>query len=185
MLTGSVFEQNEGAGEAPLRRLLALRSVEGPDRGGRPPPLPRIRAPFGKFVIPNPFGPLEEPRFCAYLVRTWKKGETARVNTPLYVRDNIHVSLLARLTLNSLAKWAREKDATSSTRAAMSRRRVPSPSASPPRCARGSAGAGVRARNSNRILRTADAGQYRFGIPLRRRLGRAAAWDQAADGYRH
>ena len=32
---------------------------------------------FGKFVIPNPFGPLEEPRFCAYLVRTWKKGETA------------------------------------------------------------------------------------------------------------
>ena len=26
----------------------------------------------------------------------WTKGETAQVNTPDYVRDNIHVSLLAR-----------------------------------------------------------------------------------------
>ena len=50
---------------------------------------------YGKFVIPNPFGPLEEPRFCAYLVRTWRNGEVARINTPAYVRDNIHVSLLA------------------------------------------------------------------------------------------
>ena len=50
---------------------------------------------YGKFVIPNPFGPLEEPRFCAYLIRSWRKGEVARLNTPDYVRDNIHVSLLA------------------------------------------------------------------------------------------
>ena len=59
---------------------------------------------YAKFVIPNPFGPLEEPRFCAYLVRTWKKGEAARVNTPAYVRDNIPVSLLAR----AYAKFAAE-----------------------------------------------------------------------------
>src|SRR5262249_49925429 len=39
--------------------------------------------------------PLEEPRFGAYLVRTWKSGEVARVNTPDYIRDNIHVHLLA------------------------------------------------------------------------------------------
>ena len=51
---------------------------------------------MGKFVIPNPFGPLEEPRFCAYLVRCWKAGGTAEVRTPDYVRDNIHVDLLAR-----------------------------------------------------------------------------------------
>src|SRR4029077_18456147 len=49
-----------------------------------------------KFVIPNPFGPYEEPRFTAYLMKTWLAGETARVQTPRYVPDNIHVSLLAQ-----------------------------------------------------------------------------------------
>ena len=57
---------------------------------------------LGKFVIPNPFGPLEEPRFTAYLVKTWARGDTASVNTPAYVRDNIHVSLLA----NAYASFA-------------------------------------------------------------------------------
>src|SRR5262249_5261091 len=51
---------------------------------------------FEKFVIPNPFGPYEEPRFTAYLMKTWLANETARVQTPRYVRDNIHVSLLAK-----------------------------------------------------------------------------------------
>jgi hypothetical protein len=51
--------------------------------------------PLGKFVIPNPFGPFEEERFCAYLIRCWKMGEAANVQTPAYVRDNIHVDLLA------------------------------------------------------------------------------------------
>src|SRR5581483_2627317 len=50
---------------------------------------------FEKFVIPNPFGPYEEPRFTSYLMRAWLKGETARVQTPRYVRDNVPVSLLA------------------------------------------------------------------------------------------
>lgn len=50
---------------------------------------------FGRFVIPNPFGPMEEPRFTTSLVRAWRSGETPQVRTPGYVRDNIHVSLLA------------------------------------------------------------------------------------------
>ncbi len=105
VLTGSVFEQDEGAGEGAADRLLALWPVKGPDRGGRAATAAaRVGLPFAKFVIPNPFGPLEEPRFCAYLVRTWKKGETARVNTPAYVRDNIPVSLLAK----AYAKFAAE-----------------------------------------------------------------------------
>ena len=49
-----------------------------------------------KFVIPNPFGPYEEPRFTGYLMKTWLAGETANVQTPRDVRDNIHVSLLAK-----------------------------------------------------------------------------------------
>ena len=47
-------------------------------------------------MIANPIGPFEEPRFCSYLIRTWFKGEVPAVRTPLYVRDNIHVDLLAQ-----------------------------------------------------------------------------------------
>ena len=47
------------------------------------------------FVIPNPFGPWEEPRFTTHLVRTWLGGDVAAVNTPDYVRDNIHAQALA------------------------------------------------------------------------------------------
>jgi nucleoside-diphosphate-sugar epimerase len=50
---------------------------------------------LGKFVISNPFGPYEEPRFTTYLIRSWRSGEIPTVRTPDYVRDNIHVSLLA------------------------------------------------------------------------------------------
>jgi UDP-glucose 4-epimerase len=46
------------------------------------------------FVIPNPFGPWEEPRFTTYLARTWLEGAVASVGTPDYVRDNIHVRAL-------------------------------------------------------------------------------------------
>jgi hypothetical protein len=49
---------------------------------------------LGKFVIPNPFGPYEEPRFTDHLMRCWRDGKPALIMTPRYVRDNIHVSLL-------------------------------------------------------------------------------------------
>jgi hypothetical protein len=50
---------------------------------------------FAKFVVPNPFGPFEEPRFCDFLLRHWTAGKTPEVKTPAYTRDNIHASLLA------------------------------------------------------------------------------------------
>jgi nucleoside-diphosphate-sugar epimerase len=96
VLTGSVFEQDEGAGETPLVAFSAYGLSKGLTAAVVSHRCREFGLRFGKFVIPNPFGPLEEPRFCAYLVRSWKKGETARVNTPNYIRDNIHVSLLAR-----------------------------------------------------------------------------------------
>ncbi len=96
VLTGSVFEQDEGAGEEPLIAFSAYGLSKGLTAAVVRHRCREAGVPFKKFVIPNPFGPLEEPRFCAYLVRTWKKGETARVNTPSYLRDNIPVSLLAR-----------------------------------------------------------------------------------------
>ena len=54
-----------------------------------------LTIPLAKFVIPNPFGPFEKERFTSYLVKSWIKGERPIIKTPLYVRDNIHISLLA------------------------------------------------------------------------------------------
>ncbi|MFD2676334.1 NAD-dependent epimerase/dehydratase family protein [Camelimonas lactis] len=104
VLTGSVFEQNEGAGEHPLVAFSPYGISKGLTAE-----VVRYRCReagliYGKFVIPNPFGPLEEPRFCNYLIRTWRKGETAAVNTPAYVRDNIHVMLLARAYVRFVAE---------------------------------------------------------------------------------
>ncbi len=100
VLTGSVFENDEGAG---LRNQDAF-SPYGLSKGltwqifRYHSQLRRVR--LGKFVIPNPFGPHEEPRFTHYLFKNWFAKSTATVNTPNYVRDNIHVSLLAMAYVN-------------------------------------------------------------------------------------
>ncbi len=96
VLTGSVFEQGEGAGSAPLRAFSPYGLSKGLTAAAAEFYAGREGFTFEKFVIPNPFGPYEEPRFTTYLMRTWLKGESARVQTPRYVRDNIPVSLLAR-----------------------------------------------------------------------------------------
>jgi len=69
LLTGSVFEAEEGTGTAPLRAfspygLSKTLTAE----------IFRFHAAqeqfaLGKFVIPNPFGPYDGPRFTDYLVR--------------------------------------------------------------------------------------------------------------------
>jgi len=96
VLTGSVFEPGEGAGSAPLRAFSPYGLSKGLTAAAAAFYAGREGFSFEKFVIPNPFGPYEEPRFTAYLMRSWRRGETARVQTPRYVRDNVPVSLLAR-----------------------------------------------------------------------------------------
>jgi nucleoside-diphosphate-sugar epimerase len=96
VLTGSVFEANEGAGSAPLRAFSPYGLSKGLTAAAAQFYADREDFTFEKFVIPNPFGPYEEPRFTAYLMKTWLAGETARVQTPRYVRDNIPVGLLAK-----------------------------------------------------------------------------------------
>jgi nucleoside-diphosphate-sugar epimerase len=97
VLTGTFFENDEGVGETPLRAFSAY----GLSKGLTAKTVEYYAAvegiSYGKFVVPNPFGPFEEPRFPAYLIRTWRNGETPEVATPAYVRDNIHVSLLAEV----------------------------------------------------------------------------------------
>lgn len=104
LLTGSVFEQDEGAGEEPRRAFSGYGLSKGLTAVVMEHACRQLGLRYGKFVIPNPFGPLEEPRFCAYLVRTWQAGKIAGVKTPAYIRDNIHVSLLAK----AYARYASE-----------------------------------------------------------------------------
>lgn len=93
--TGSVFEQDEGAGTHPLRAFSPYGLSKGLTWQIVRHWCTVLRLPGAKFVIANPFGPFEEPRFGAYLVNTWRRGETAEIRTPRYLRDNIHVDLLA------------------------------------------------------------------------------------------
>ncbi len=96
VLTGSVFEQNEGVGSDPNLAFSPYGLSKGLTSD-----LVRYycgtRAwSMGKFVIPNPFGPFEEPRFTHFLVKNWAEGKAPEIRTPDYVRDNIHISLLAK-----------------------------------------------------------------------------------------
>lgn len=96
ILTGSVFEQDEGAGDADLMAFSPYGLSKGLTWQMFRFWCRYYSMPLHKFIIPNPFGPLEDPRFCHYLVTRWAKGETPQVNTPEYVRDNIHVTLLSK-----------------------------------------------------------------------------------------
>jgi nucleoside-diphosphate-sugar epimerase len=97
LLTGSVFEHGEGAGSQGLpafspyglsKALTAeIFQYYARVRGLR----------LGKFVIANPFGPFEEPRFTTFLAKNWFAGATPKVQTPLYVRDNMPVALMGKL----------------------------------------------------------------------------------------
>ena len=97
LLTGSVFEGGEGAGSEGLPDFSPYGLSKALTARAFRFACARAGLGLGKLVIPNPFGPLEEPRFTAYLMRNWLTGKTPGCNSPAYVRDNIHVSLLARV----------------------------------------------------------------------------------------
>lgn len=95
VLTGTVFEAGEGAGTDGLPCFSAYGLSKFLTSATFSYFCQRAHMSLGKFVVPNPFGPWEEPRFTNYLVRAWRSGDVPAVRTPDYVRDNIHVSLLA------------------------------------------------------------------------------------------
>lgn len=94
LLTGSVFEQREGAGSKEAVSPYGLSKGITSDLFEYQ--TKKCGWTMGKFVIPNPFGPYEEERFTAFLMREWFEGKEAPITYPSYVRDNIHVSLLAK-----------------------------------------------------------------------------------------
>ncbi len=95
VLTDSVFAPNEGAGSDGLPAFSPYGLSKGITTNIFSYYAAQFGMSIGQFVIPNPFGPFEEPRFTNYLMKMWYAGETPCIQTPDYVRDNIHVSLLA------------------------------------------------------------------------------------------
>ena len=95
VLTGTYFEADEGAGSAPLRTFSPYSLSKTLTFDLFLAECRRAGLPLGKFAVPNPFGPFEEPRFTAFLMKNWKAGLPCEVKTPDYLRDNIHVDLLA------------------------------------------------------------------------------------------
>jgi nucleoside-diphosphate-sugar epimerase len=96
LLTGSVFEGGEGAGSQGLPHFSPYGLSKALTAEVFRYHCERAGVGLGKLVIPNPFGPYEEPRYTAYLMRTWLSRGAASCANPAYVRDNIHVSLLAK-----------------------------------------------------------------------------------------
>lgn len=94
--TGTVFEPYEGIGDVLERAFNPYGLSKHLSFEVCRLEAERLGLDADKFVIPNPFGPLEEARFTSYLFRQWRAGHTPSVRTPAYIRDNIHVSLLAR-----------------------------------------------------------------------------------------
>lgn len=97
VLTGTYFEADEGQGEEPRRAF----SPYGLSKALTWQVFRHYCAEAGmrlaKFVLPNPFGPLEEPRFTSFLMAKWAARQPAEVRTPDYQRDNLHVDLLAKV----------------------------------------------------------------------------------------
>jgi len=102
ILTGSVFEPGEGVGSDNLRAVSPYGLSKGLTAEFFRYYTEKYHMPLGKFVIPNPFGPYEEPKFTAYLAKSWLQGKIPHVETPFYVRDNIPVTVLAESYLRFL-----------------------------------------------------------------------------------
>jgi UDP-glucose 4-epimerase len=96
LITGSYFERNEGAGSDDLKAFSPYGLSKGLTSEMFGYYTAAMGMKLGKFVIPNPFGPYEEPRFTSYLIKSWIGGKVPSVTSSLYVRDNIHVWLLAK-----------------------------------------------------------------------------------------
>jgi UDP-glucose 4-epimerase len=107
VLTGTFFENDEGAGDEPRRAFSPYGLSKGLTFQLFRHYCLAAGTPLGKFVIPNPFGPFEEPRFTAFLMKNWQAGKPVEVKTPDYLRDNIHTDLLALVYTKFATRAAR------------------------------------------------------------------------------
>ena len=96
VLTGTVFEQNEGNYPHTTNAVSKYGLAKTLTANYWQYFAAQYAIPLKRFIISNPFGPFEEPRFTSYLIKTWANKDKAVVKTPDYVRDNIPVDLLAK-----------------------------------------------------------------------------------------
>jgi UDP-glucose 4-epimerase len=113
--TGSVFESNEGEGTEPLNAFSPYGLSKSLTYEILRYYCSTNKIKLGKFVIPNPFGPFEEARFTNYLIQNWLNGKIPEVKTPDYIRDNIHVDLLAKAYVFFVKKVFNENDLINKT----------------------------------------------------------------------
>ncbi len=97
VLTGSIFEQREGIFSKDDRAVSPYGLSKGLTADFFAYYTALLNLHMAKFVIPNPFGPFEEKRFTTYLIDSWYAGIIPEVGTPLYIRDNVPTSLLAKM----------------------------------------------------------------------------------------
>lgn len=99
LVTGSVFEADEGIGDAPLpavggyglAKTLAWQTARFE--------VERRGLTLGKLTIAHPFGPLEKDGLTRGLLEAWAKNAPARIQHPRLVRDLVPVRWLARAYL--------------------------------------------------------------------------------------
>lgn len=96
VITGSVFEPGEGSGSDGLPAVSPYGLSKALTAQIYRYYTDSLKLSLGKFVIPNPFGAMEEDRFTGYLARSWLEDSIPEVKTPDYIRDNIPVTLLAK-----------------------------------------------------------------------------------------
>ncbi len=95
LVTGSIFEAEEGRGPPPLRafnpyglaKTLIWRTIRFE--------VERRGLALGKFVIAHPVGPLDKPGLVRELLAAWARGEPATIRRPQLVRDFVPVDGLA------------------------------------------------------------------------------------------
>ena len=61
-----------------------------------------------KYVMPNPFGPLENHKFTGYLIQQWAIGVKPLIKAPNYVRDNVPIDLLSAHYVQTLINFTKD-----------------------------------------------------------------------------
>lgn len=95
LCTGTYFEADEGEGSEPIRAFSPYGLAKTLTWQATRHECERRGLSVGKFVLPNPIGPYEEPKLVSYLVGQWKKGVRPLITCPDYIRDNAPVQALA------------------------------------------------------------------------------------------
>jgi nucleoside-diphosphate-sugar epimerase len=96
LVTGSIFEADEGCGPEPRRafnlyglaKTLAWQTIRFE--------VERRGLVLGKVTIAHPVGPLDKPGLVPELLAAWRRGEPGRIRRPQLVRDFLPVDALAR-----------------------------------------------------------------------------------------